>query len=109
MRARKYTDRVEIQKATVLQDGHGGSTTTFEKVNESWCKVKTLNIQRVTDLGLNDNNTVIEVNLRYRDDVKYSVKDTRLVYRDVIFNVLRVEQKDIENVEIKITAASNEV
>lgn len=109
MRARKYTDRIEVHKSTTVPDGFGGSTVTFEKEYDSWCNVKTLNIQRVTDLGLNENNTVIEVNLRYRDDVNYDIKTTKLIYRGIDFNILRVEKVNIENIEVKITAATNEV
>lgn len=106
-RARRFNKRIEILQSSSVPDGFGGNVVTLAKVGTSWCNIKTLSIQRVTDLGLNDNNTVIEVNLRYRDDLDYNVKDTALRYKGVDYNILRVDPVDLEGVNIKITAATN--
>lgn len=107
MRARKYINRIQVYQQTPVPDGFGGSTTSSVLVGESWCNVKTLSVQRVTDLGLNENSLVIEVNLRERSDLDYTISGTQLQYRAVIYNILRIEPVDLQEKEIKIVAATN--
>jgi len=109
MMARKYINRVKVYQSVAVSDTYGGSTTSISLVGESWCNVKTLSAQRVTDLGLNENTLVIEVNLRDRTDLDYSITDTQLKYKDVLYNVLRIEPINLEEKELKIIAATNQL
>lgn len=109
MRARKYINRVKVYQGTVTPDGFGGNTSVMSLAGESWCNVKTLSAQRVTDLGLNENTLVIEANLRDRTDLDYSITGTQLKYKDVFYNILRTEPINLEEKEIKIVAATNQL
>jgi len=107
MRARKYINRVKVYQGTATADGFGGNTSTMALVGESWCNVKTLSVQRVTDLGLNENTLVIEVNLRDRTDLDYSIVGTQLKYKDMFYNILRITPINLEEKEINIVAANS--
>lgn len=108
MRSRKYINRVEVYENTYTDDGYGGQVLdTPNLLGSSWCNVKTLRAERVADLGLSENNVVIELNLRYRDDLEYNTRNMFFRYKGLDFNALRIEPIDIENYEIKIIAVSN--
>ncbi len=108
MRSRKYINRVDVYKNTYSDDGYGGQVLgTPVLLGSSWCNVKTLRAERVTDLGLTENNVVIQLNLRYRDDLEYNTRNMFFRYKGLDFNAVRIEPVDIENYEIKIIAVSN--
>ena len=110
MRSRKYVHRIDICQNTYISDGYGGKKLgDATQIGSSWCNVKTLRAERITNLGLADNDVVIEVNLRYRDDINYNNRDIYFRYKGIDFNILRIEPINIEKYEIKITAASNTV
>lgn len=108
MRARKYINRIDVYRATYVSDGYGGQTLGEPTLlGKSWCNVKTLRAERATELGLTDNNTVIEISLRKRNDLEYSTNDMYFTYKGIDFNPLRIEHIDLEGYELKIIAASN--
>lgn len=107
MRARKYINRVKVYQGTATPDGYGGNTSVMALAGESWCNVKTLSAQRVTDLGLNENTLVIEVNLRDRTDLDYSIVGTKLKYRDMFYNILRITPINLQEKEINIVASNS--
>tara|TARA_R110000782_G_C14807087_1_gene412396 strand:+ start:2593 stop:2922 length:330 start_codon:yes stop_codon:yes gene_type:complete len=109
MRPRKYINRVSVYQGVATADGVGGSTSVMSLLGDSWCNVKTLSVQRVTDLGLNENSLLIEVNLRDRSDIDYSITNTQLKYQNLFYNIIRVEPINLDGKEIKITAASNQL
>ena len=109
MRARKLNRRVEIYQITSVPDGHGGNLVSTELLSKSWCRVRTLSVDRVINLGLNENRTVIEVKLRNRNKVNYSIKNHSLRYRGSDFNIIRIDPVNFENVEVVITAVSRDI
>lgn len=109
MRARKYINRVQVYQGTETPDGFGGNKSVMSLAGESWCNIKTLSAQRVIDLGLNENTLVIDVNLRDRTDLKYSILGTKLKYKDVFYNILRITHINLEDKEINIVAVNSVV
>lgn len=108
MRPRKYINRIEIYENTYVDDGYGGQILGEPNLlGKSWCNVKTLRAERITELGLSDNRVVIELNLRYRNDIEYRTRNMCFRYKGIDFNPVRIESVNIENYEIKILAASN--
>lgn len=108
MKPRKYIDRIEIYETTYVSDGFGGQVLGDPVLlGSSWCYVKTLRAERATDLGLVDNNLVIEIDLRYRRDLEYRTKDMYFVYKGIQFNPIRIEHIDLQGFELKIIAVSN--
>lgn len=109
MRARKLNRRIEIYSVTSVPDGYGGNVITEQLVTKSWCSAKNVSVDRVVALGLNESRNVIEVRLRNRDNINYSVKNHFLRYRGSDFNILRIDPVNFENVEVIITAASKDL
>ena len=102
MKARKYIDRIEVLRAANTPDGHGGNTSTYTSIGFSFANIKTVRVDRLASLGLNDNKLVIEVNLRERDDLNYNVADTLFRYKGIVYTILRIEPVDLNEREIKI-------
>lgn len=108
MRGRKYINRIDVYQVSAVSDGFGGNILSEPVlIGSSWCNIKTLRAERVTDLGLSENDLIIEVNLRYRDDLNYTTKNMFFRYRGVDYNLLRIEHINLDRLELKILAASN--
>lgn len=108
MKPRKYINKIEVYTTSYIDDGYGGQILdTPTLIGSSWCNVKTLRSERVTELGLSENNVVIELNLRYRNDLEYSTRNMFFRYKGLDFNPLRIEPVDINKYELRIIAVSD--
>lgn len=106
MRGRRYINRIAIWRKVELADGHGGHTNQESNlVDSSWCKVKTLDLNRRTDLGLSEYNYAIQVDLRKRDDLDYNQEDIYFVYKNNEFVFKSIAEKDLDGYDVRIIAA----
>lgn len=107
MKARKYTNRIEIWKRPETDDSFGGSVydTPSEKLGESWCNIKTLSQQRIIDLGLLDFKHSIQINLRKRNDLDYTQNDIYFVYKGKEYIKQSLIEVNLDGYEIQITAS----
>lgn len=108
MKGRRYINRVEVLRVSNVPDSFGGNTVQNQSLGFSWCNIKTVSVDRVSNLGLNENNLVIEVNLRERDDITYSIKDTIFRYKSIDYNLLRIEPVNLDDREIKIICSGKQ-
>lgn len=84
MRARKITKRIEIWQTVEVSDGFGGSTSSEEKITDTWAEIKTLNNKfnvRLTDLGISNTQVAIFVKVRIRSDFAYNSINQFIKYR----------------------------
>lgn len=107
MKSRKYINRIDVYKKTEVADGFGGDVYGDpELIASSWCRIKTLSPERLTDLGLQDFKYGISIDLRYRTDLDYNQKDIYFSYKSRDYIIQSVIDKDLEGKEIKIIATS---
>ena len=87
MRSRKYSKRVEIWQTTGVADGYGGSTVTEALLLKSWARLRTINPERLTALGLTDTTHAIQLGLRHRNDLDYNQEGLFIKYNDILMNI----------------------
>lgn len=104
LKARKYINRIEVWRDAEHEDGFGGYTTVPEKVDNSWCNIKTISSSRLTDFGITDQDYALKLELRHRNDLDYEAEDIFLKYKDISYIVQTVVPRDLENYEIQIIA-----
>lgn len=107
--ARKYNKRIEIWQTTEVPDGFGGNTINTAKIGASWAKIKTSAnnrtiTQRLTDLGIINQELAIIVTCRKRNDLPYNPINQFLKYRGDQYVIKTVTEKDLGNVEVEIIA-----
>lgn len=105
--ARKYDKVIEVWSAESVPDGFGGNTTQETLIAPSYCSIKTLEAKTAVDLGLNDNEVVIEVRLRHRGNLPYDKNTTFFKYKGVSYNINRIQPIGLDGLELKIIATSN--
>ena len=107
MKARKYINRIEVWGIPEVLDGFGGDTYGEPiKITESWCNIKTLSTERLSDLGLLDFKYGIVINLRKRSDLNYYQPDIYFVYQGVDYMTQSIVEVDLKGFEIQIIATA---
>lgn len=107
MKARKYINRIEVWGIPEVLDGFGGDTYGEPiKITESWCNIKTITPERLSDLGLLDFKYGIQLNLRKRSDLNYFQPDIYFVYQGVDYMTQSIVEVDLNGFEIQIIATA---
>lgn len=107
--ARKYDKVIQIFGKTKVSDGYGGFTVSEDITGTpAYCSIKTLNAQRVTDLGLNTNTLAIEIELRNNTNIDYNVKDLVIKYKGISYTINTIENKDVNGLYLRITATASQ-
>jgi hypothetical protein len=107
MKARKYINRIEVWGIPEVLDGFGGDTYGEPiKISESWCNIKTVNPDSLSDLGLLDFKYGIVINLRKRSDLNYFQPDIYFVYQGVDYMTQSIVEVDLKGFEIQIIATA---
>jgi hypothetical protein len=109
MIARKYDRIIEVWQTANVDDGFGGIKTSEALLGKSWCHIRSGSgsSSRLTDLGVTDIANTIIVNLRHRNDLKYSAVDMFFVYKGEKYIINTIVEKDLSAIEIEITATRN--
>ena len=107
MKARKYINRISVWGVPEVTDGFGGDTYGEPiQLAQSWCNIRTLTPERLTDLGLMNFKYGVEINLRKRNDLNYYDPDIYFIYNDVNYMIQSIVKIDLKGYEIKIIATS---
>lgn len=101
--SRKYSKRIEVWLNAVVQDGFGGNNLSESKLQDVWCEIRTIPIDKLVDFGLDVQSTSISIYLR-RDTIDYYQKGLFFRYSGKSYMVNRINENDIDGVEIKIIA-----
>tara|TARA_R110002051_G_scaffold308116_1_gene379512 strand:- start:13841 stop:14203 length:363 start_codon:yes stop_codon:yes gene_type:complete len=106
--ARKYDRLIEIWQTTNVRNEYGGTEVVTARIGGSYCKIRTLNAQRMIDLGLNENKLAIDIELRNRKDIDYTVRGIFFKYKGTTYNINTIENKDVDGLTLKILAVTGE-
>lgn len=101
VKARQYTDIIEIWKSTQTSDGYGGTTPTDSKQFDKWAKKETSSAgSKFQQFGLNDfKNPVI---FRVRKGNTTITEDMFVKYNGSKFIIKGIENVNLDNREINI-------
>lgn len=103
---RKYLNSIEVWIKAASDDLAGGNITTDTLIDTSWCNIKSLNRQKLTDYGLNVATQAIKISLRYRDDLDYFQQDIFFKYKGKEWFIDSIHQIDLEEEELEIVATA---
>lgn len=101
MRARRYTDKIQIWESKQVADGFGGTTTQEVMLFDKWANVTTSGVGRkFQQFGLNEFNNPVMFRVRKGND---TIKEKMfVVYQDRKFIIIGIENVDLNNREINI-------
>lgn len=104
MIARKYNKYIEMWKTVTVADGYGGNIVTIELDYTLWANVTTNQSSRTNENGQNDNFVQAVFTVRNNPNFSISIKDSFIIYNDVIYNIDSVLNIDLDNIDIEIQA-----
>lgn len=107
--SRRYKYRIEVYQNVEVDDGSGGTilSDTPTKLGDSWCDIKTIPQNKITDYGLDVEKEAIRIRLRYRSDIDYNSVGLFFRYKTKNWMPNSIERKDLEEYEVEIIAVSN--
>lgn len=107
MLSRAYNKRISIYRLSSVNDGFGGNTVSKTLLGESWAKIETASVRRLTELGQTELSNTLIFKVRYREDLTYSI-DQIISYRDKEYTISSIINKGFHNTEIEIIANGKE-
>ncbi len=107
--SRRFKNRIEVYQNVSEDDGAGGNVNsgTPTKLGDSWCDVRTIPRDKITDYGLDVEQEVIRIRLRYRSDLDYTTVGLFFRYKSKDWFPSSIERKDLEEYEVEIIAVAN--
>ena len=88
-----------------VSDGFSGEIPgTPVLLTSSWAAVASVSATRLNDYGLSDYENAIQVDLRHRNDLDYRQENLSIRYKGIDYVVQSVENRNLEDVEIRIIA-----
>lgn len=101
MRARRYTDKIDVWESKQVADGFGGTITEEVLLFDKWAQVRTQGAGRkFQDFGLNEFQNPVIFRVRKGNDV---IKEKMfIVYQGNKFIVKGIENVNLDNREINI-------
>lgn len=106
MRPRKYKYRIAVWRYLKEGDNFGGNEVSEEKVSDSWCNIRSLPTNKLTEYGLDENEKAIVVTLRHRNDLDYNESNLFFIYKEVRYAINQVTETNLEGYEFKIIASA---
>lgn len=87
MRIGKLNRRVSLQQSGTERDAAGQAIASWTEIAKPWADIRYLNGKEYATSGTVVSGATVSVRIRYRTDVKASM---RVVYGETIFNILAV-------------------
>lgn len=102
-RAGQLRHYAELQSKNEVPDGAGGTTVTWVKSRNIWCRIQPISgVQQME--SMRRNSTIShEITARYRDDI---TTEKRIVHRGTAYNIEAVTTPEEKEVEAHIIASS---
>jgi SPP1 family predicted phage head-tail adaptor len=105
MLGRKYTKQISIHRTSVVSDGFGGNTVTQVVLFNSWAKIDNVGAGfKSKQIGLDNFNTTVIFNVRYRADYNYNALTDFLTYKGKKYIIQAVLNIDLADTELSIYA-----
>lgn len=107
MRPRKYKNKIEVLAYTdgaATADGFGGNTGGELSLGNTWCSIATLQVNKLTDFGLDQTKTGIIIEVRKRNDIDFSRSDLFFRYKGKDYAVLSTTEKNLNGYHYQIVA-----
>ena len=101
MRARRYTDIIEIWKSVEMPDGFGGFVLNEEKQFEKWAGIVTKGSgYKFQQYGLNDFKNPVIFRIRKGDSIIN--EDMFVIFNGGKFIIKGIENVNLDNIEINL-------